>query len=82
MHCGWGAWEIAARYSYIDLNDGAGLNRIQGGILNGFSLALNWYANTNLNVMCDWNYDERTDLAPGTFSGFTSGFGIEVQFQF
>jgi len=82
VHCGCGAWEIAARYSYVDLNDGAGLNRIQGGLLNGVSVALNWYANTNFNVMFDWIYDQRTDLAPGTFSGFTSGYGIEVQFQF
>jgi phosphate-selective porin len=45
-------------------------------------VALNWYANTNFNVMCDWVYDQRTDLAPGTFSGWTNGFGIEIQFQF
>ena len=82
LHCGHGAWEVAARYTYVNLNDGVGLNRIQGGVLNGLTLALNWYANTNLNVMCDWAYDQRTDLAPGTFSGFTSGWGIEVQFQF
>jgi phosphate-selective porin OprO and OprP len=82
LHCGYGAWEIAARYSYVDLNDGLGLNRIQGGILNGVTLGLNWYANTNLNVMCDWVYNQRSDLAPGTFTGWTSGFGIEVQFQF
>jgi phosphate-selective porin OprO and OprP len=82
LHCGYGAWEIAARYSYVDLNDGIGLNRIQGGILNGVTLALNWYANTNFNVMCDWVYNQRSDLAPGTFAGWTSGFGIEVQFQF
>ena len=82
LHCGYGAWEIAARYSYVDLNDGSGLNRIQGGILNGVTLALNWYANTNFNVMCDWVYNQRSDFTPGTFTGWTSGFGIEVQFQF
>lgn len=82
VHCGWGAWEIAARYSYVDLNDGAGLNRIQGGILNGFTLAVNWYANTNFNLMCDWVYNQRSDLPTGTFAGFTSGFGIEAQIQF
>jgi phosphate-selective porin OprO/OprP len=82
LFCGWGAWEVAARYSYVNLNDGNGLNRIQGGVLNGFTLALNWYANTNLNVMMDWVYDQREDLATGTTPGWTSGAGIEVQFQF
>jgi phosphate-selective porin OprO/OprP len=82
VHCGWGAWEVAARYSYVDLNDGTGLNRIQGGILNGVSLAVNWYANNNFNIMCDWVYDQRSDLAPGSLTGWTSGFGIEAQFQF
>jgi phosphate-selective porin OprO and OprP len=82
LHCGCGAWEIAARYSYVDLNDGVGLNRIQGGILNGVTLGLNWYMNTNFNVMFDWVYNQRTDLAPGTNSGWVSGAGIEVQFQF
>jgi len=82
VHCGWGAWEIAARYSYVNLNDGTGLNRIQGGVLNGFTLGVNWYANANFNLMCDWVYNTRDDLAPGSFTGFVSGLGIEAQLQF
>ena len=35
----WGAWEIAARLSYVDLNDGSGSTRIQGGEMNGVTLA-------------------------------------------
>jgi phosphate-selective porin OprO/OprP len=88
LSCGYGAWEIAARYSYVNLNDGTGLNRIQGGILNGVSLALNWYANQNFNVMLDWVYDQRDDTPTGTTlatsspAGWVSGVGIEAQFQF
>ena len=89
-HLSWGlgAWEIAARYSHVDLNDGSGLNRIQGGEMDGFTLALNWYVNANLNVMLDWVFDNRYDLPKGatpatsTAEGFTSGFGAEVQLQF
>jgi phosphate-selective porin OprO/OprP len=79
---GRGAWEIAARYSYVNLNSGSGLNRIQGGIMDGLTLGLNWYMNTNLNVMFDWAYDNRYDLPPGAIPGSTSGFGARVQFQF
>ena len=79
---GRGAWEIAARYSYVNLNSGSGLNRIQGGVMDGLTLGLNWYLNTNLNVMFDWAYNDRFDLPAGTIPGYTSGFGARVQFQF
>lgn len=78
----WGAWEIAARYSYIDLNDGAGSTRIQGGIMDGVGVGLNWYLNNNLAVNFDWNYDSRRDLPAGVNSGSTNGFGTRVQVQF
>ncbi|MAT14507.1 MAG: porin [Planctomyces sp.] len=38
---GMGAWEVAARWSYLDLND----DNIQGGKLNDVTLGLNWYLN-------------------------------------
>jgi phosphate-selective porin OprO/OprP len=83
-HCCWGmgAWEIAARLSYVDLNDGSGTNRIQGGRLEGLTLGLNWYLNSNLNFMFDWAYDHRDDLPAGVAAGFTSGFGMRMQCQF
>ena len=36
LNLGTGAWEIAVRYGYVDLNSGTGLNRIQGGRLDEF----------------------------------------------
>ena len=77
-----GAWEVAARYSYLNLNSGNGLFRIQGGEMNGLSLGLNWYVNTNLNVMTDWVLNNRYDLPTGAVEGYTTGYGIRVQFQF
>ncbi len=83
-----GAWEVAARFSYVDLNSGNGTKAIQGGIMDGVSLGLNWYLNTNFNVMFDYVYDYRYDVpvgspaAAGTAVGATQGIGCEVQFQY
>lgn len=82
LNVGTGAWEIAVRYSYVDLNDGSGLNRIAGGRLDGLSLALNWYLNRNMNLMIDWVSDRRSDVPPGAFAGYINGFGTELQIQF
>jgi phosphate-selective porin OprO/OprP len=79
---GTGAWEIAARYSYTNLNDGVGLNRIQGGIMDGFTAGLNWYLNTNVSCMFDWVYNHRFQVPVGTFAGYTSGYGMRVQVSF
>ena len=87
---GHGAWEIACRYSYTDLNAGpAGLAHIQGGIMNGLSLALNWYLNTNLTVNTEWVYNNRFDLPNAANNtgataqvGSTGGFGTRVQLSF
>jgi phosphate-selective porin OprO/OprP len=82
LNWGLGAWEVAFRYSYLDLNDGHGLNRIQGGRMDGLGVALNWYMNANVTCMFDWIYDRRYDLPAGTIPGHTSGFGARVQLSF
>ncbi|MCA9129095.1 MAG: ATPase [Planctomycetales bacterium] len=38
---GWGAWQIAGRYDYLDLTD----KDIAGGVGQSYTLGLNWYWN-------------------------------------
>jgi phosphate-selective porin OprO/OprP len=67
-----GAWELAARYSYLNLNDAG----VSGGRLRDFTLGLNWYLNPNLRVM--WNY-VRADPSDG---GDVDIFQMRLQLAF
>lgn len=58
---GWGAWELAARYSKLDLNDGATL----GGKMENYTLGVNWYLNQYTRLML--NYID-TDTDDNAFS--------------
>ena len=52
---GWGAWEIAGRYSTIDLNDRLGTTTgVAGGRQTVYTVALNWYLNRNVRLMFDY----------------------------
>ncbi len=73
---GSGAWEVAARYSYVDLTDAG----IDGGELEDITLGLNWYLNPNTRVM--WNY-VRADLdGPGDADGEADLFVMRLQIDF
>ncbi|WP_439816245.1 OprO/OprP family phosphate-selective porin [Zavarzinia sp. CC-PAN008] len=61
---GWGAWELAVRYSFVDLNDGdtagvaCGPNSATGCVRGGeqevYTFGLNWYANANVRFMLNY----------------------------
>ena len=69
---GLGAWEIATRYSQIDLSDGG----LRGGRLKDITVGLNWHLNPNTRVM--WNY-VRGDLHG---VGKTNGLFMRLQVDF
>jgi phosphate-selective porin OprO/OprP len=69
---GWGAWEVLARFSRLDLDDGVA----RGGVLNDVTLGLNWYLNPNVKVMLNYVFADREDL--GTANVFQMNFHIDL----
>jgi phosphate-selective porin OprO/OprP len=64
---GWGAWEIAARFSTVDLNDQlAQANGVAGGRQTIYTAALNWYVNRNVRFMLDYLHGNITKQASPT----------------
>jgi len=47
---GWGAWQLAARYSHLDLED----DLVNGGELDSVTAGVNWYLNPNTRVMLNY----------------------------
>jgi len=79
---GWGAWELGARLSYINLNDNftAGLplasqpSAVAGGKQTSFTLGLNWYVNSNIRFMLNYvhaDIDKMNLTAPSNPIGAT-----------
>jgi phosphate-selective porin OprO/OprP len=66
---GWGAWEIAGRFSTMDLNDRLALaNGVAGGRQTIYTLALNWYINDNIRFMFDYLHGNITkQISPTNF---------------
>ena len=73
----WGAWELAARYSELDLNDGSGVagaatpaGGVRGGEQKITTLGLNWYPNNLVRFLLDYQWARVTRLnAPGASIG-------------
>jgi phosphate-selective porin OprO/OprP len=64
---GWGAWEIAGRFSTIDLNDQiATAAGIAGGRQNIYTAALNWYVNGNVRFMFNYLHGDISRQASST----------------
>lgn len=74
---GKGAWEIGARYTYLDLTD----KGINGGILHDVTVGLNWYTSPNSKIQL--NYDVVHRGSTGTNSdGNIQALGMRFAFDF
>jgi phosphate-selective porin OprO/OprP len=84
---GWGAWEIAGRYSVVDLNDGFtagqainGTDAVAGGKQTVYTVGLNWYLNNNVRMMFNYLHGD-IDKANGT-SGTAVPLGADLGASF
>jgi len=71
---GLGAWEVALRYSTLDLSDGG----VRGGEEDNVTLGLNWYLNPSFRVM--WNYTKAEidhELYEGDLDIFQTRFQVD-----
>jgi phosphate-selective porin OprO/OprP len=87
-----GAWQVGARYSWLDLNSGA----IQGGQEQDMTLGVNWFVNPNaifmVNYVGSWVNNSVAATYPGTvFSlngarftgeGYIQTVGARMNFNF
>jgi phosphate-selective porin OprO/OprP len=68
---GWGAWELALRYSNTDLNDHEGASgsaaspeSVRGGEQSIYGAGVNWYLNSNVKLMFNYQHVDVDRLNP------------------
>ena len=96
-HGGWGAWELALRYSRTDLNYHAGLaglappgDGVRGGEQSISTAGVNWYPNPNLRFLLDYQHvqvDRLNPARPGSLTPFgdpplTPPTGVDIGQRF
>lgn len=74
---GLGAWEIALRYSFADLNYRTELPVAAGGIFGGeqsaWTVGLNWYVNNNIRFLLNYQWVEVDRLSTGVANAYGAG---------
>jgi phosphate-selective porin OprO/OprP len=81
---GWGAWELALRYSDADLNFDPGApgtapaaDAVRGGDQKVWSVGLNWYPNQVFHFMFDFDHVEIDRLSPNA-AVFATPVGAQI----
>jgi phosphate-selective porin OprO/OprP len=79
-----GAWELAARYSEVNLNyhdGGFGLAQATDGVRGGeeknFSVGLNWYPNSVVRFMADYAHVDVSRLSPNA-ANYQTPVGAQI----
>ncbi|HEY7978981.1 MAG TPA: porin [Rhizomicrobium sp.] len=86
---GIGAWELAARYSVLDLNDNAGVAGLAapaGGVRGGeqkiWTAGVNWYPNNAIRFVLDYQHTDvsRLNAAGGDIGAKLDAVSLRAQF--
>ena len=80
----WGAWELAARVSYVDLDSdfrkGVALTSdpaaVDGGRQTGYTLGLNWYPNDLFRLLLDYNHIDYDKINGAAVKGAALGVPV------
>ena len=83
---GWGAFEIAARVSRIDLDDEADdfVGGVRGGVSDNVSLAVNWYFNPYVRLSLNYVHAKvrKLDEHGMQEGGTVDGVGMRLRWEF
>lgn len=89
-HGGIGAWELAARYSVLDLNDNAGFagaaapaGGVRGGEQKIWTAGINWYPNAAIRFVLDYQHTavSRLSAAGGDADAKLDAVSLRAQFS-
>ncbi|MHA7836234.1 MAG: OprO/OprP family phosphate-selective porin [bacterium] len=80
---GAGAWELAARFAHVNLNDGgpaSSPDAVLGGKEQRISASLNWYPNYNIRMMLGYEHVLQADVATASPRSVSTkeGEGLDI----
>lgn len=87
----WGAFELATRYSYLDLDKASGNDPVVAGeniganTVQGVTFGLHWYFNKYLKLMADYSFfdfDRQENLTHPSIGDSTNQFTARLQVAF
>jgi len=81
MDGGLGAWELALRWSWLDLND----ENVRGGEETNYTLGVNWYLNPNYRLLFNYIYadvEDRGSVEDDFQDGNANIFAMRFQVDF
>lgn len=79
-----GAWEVAVRYSMVDLNDADAGSKAMNGKSNSLTLGVNYYPNPNIKMMLNYGIVDNDQYATGKDNQFNGDYDfnyLQMRFQ-